>query len=86
MQLIEHLVRFKRQVESKTLEPAQEHPHTLNRMLSRGVCRYLKQPVPKCISEEHADATRLRHWNRDVLQDGTARHNEACPPPVSHTL
>lgn len=79
---MEVLQRLERQMESQSLDPAAEHADMIRRMLSTGVYRYLKLPLPSCIAEDRSDASVVRRWHGDLVQTSSVRTKKVKGPIV----
>lgn len=73
LQVSEVLQRLEKQMDNQSLEPSPEHSDMIRRMLSMGVYRYLKLPLPACIAEDTSDAAVVRRWHGDIARVRTKK-------------
>jgi hypothetical protein len=64
---------MEKQLDGLSLDSSSEHADAIRRMLSLGLYRYLKFPIPACIAEDEADATVVRRWHGEAVQEGAER-------------
>jgi hypothetical protein len=77
VQVMEGLTRLEKRMDSQSLDPAPEHADMLKRMLSIGLYRYLRIPVPECIKEDNGDTSVVRRWHGEPVKNVVVRNNKS---------
>ena len=75
---MEVLQRLEKQMDSQSLDPSTESADMIRRMLSMGVYRYLKRPLPSCIAEDSSDAPLVRKWHAHTTSIRTKKVQSFC--------